>query len=628
VDEYNRNLKILQAASRVLYETITAEKPIIDITPIEAMEGDNFIIEHNGFKCFIHSIYDMDNEMTRLLKNIKGNEDIIIIFGLGNGRLIKLVQDKYPNVVQILVIEPMLSVFKRFLKQHSLANYASRTKVAFIVNKPSNVVGSHVGKYISINSKTAFIANINYRYVFRDYYNDMKENILRVIRVASGNLNLSRINKLWLINRFSNMRYLSSTIEDYEKYLKGNDYIIVGAGPSLEKNMHLLKEAKDKSIIIAAGTAIKILDSNGIVPHFRIALDGHKNEMKVFNQIDTSSCPIIYCTQLYYKVLTEYKGPKIHLLMKGSFMDEYIKKLIDRYKYHVDTSVSIITAAASLAIKMESRRLIFIGMDMATIGNKKYASGAGEDRETLDVISFKDFVEGKDRFGNKVFIPKEQLSVKQLLEKWAEKYKDISFIDATEGGLKKEHFIDMSLKDAIDNELEVQQGIIELNDILDNNSVIDKYLERGKKEAMMLADNMYSEALLVSDVNSRFAKKIQKLRKQRIKGYGLNRLITELKQMMDFDREYGQFDIYNHMFKIEMHTVFKGIEGAYAYHGQDKGKIAESMEKIILGKLASFTEYINIFLYICKNFKDESFENILNNNFNNNPKEKKDAVNE
>jgi len=220
VDEYNRNLKILQVTSKVLYKTVTVEKPIIDITPIEAMEGDNFIIEHK-------------------LKNIKGNEDIVIIFGLGNGRLIKLIQDKYPNVQQILVIEPMLNVFKRFLKNHSLADYASRTKVAFIVNKPSNVAGSHVGKYVSINSKTAFIANINYRYIFRDYYNDMKENILRVIRVTSGNLNLSRINKLWLLNRFSNLRYLSSTIEDFEKYLKGKDYIIVGAGPSLEKNMHL-----------------------------------------------------------------------------------------------------------------------------------------------------------------------------------------------------------------------------------------------------------------------------------------------------------------------------------------------------------------------------------------------------
>jgi len=50
---------------------------------------------------------------------------------------------------------------------------------------------------------------------------------------------------------------------------------IVSAGPSLRKNMHLLREAKDKAIIIATQTMLRPLIDMGIEPHYVTSLDYH-----------------------------------------------------------------------------------------------------------------------------------------------------------------------------------------------------------------------------------------------------------------------------------------------------------------------------------------------------------------
>ena len=62
---------------------------------------------------------------------------------------------------------------------------------------------------------------------------------------------------------------MSSLIEEY----KGRPFIWVGSGPSLEKNIHLLKGAREKAIVIAAESATKKLLKQGIAPHFMVALE-------------------------------------------------------------------------------------------------------------------------------------------------------------------------------------------------------------------------------------------------------------------------------------------------------------------------------------------------------------------
>jgi hypothetical protein len=78
------------------------------------------------------------------------------------------------------------------------------------------------------------------------------------------------INLAGVENRCRNFRYLQPqhSIKPLGNVFHGKPIIIVGSGPSLDKNINLLKNLYDKVIIIACGSAIEPLTLKGIIPHF------------------------------------------------------------------------------------------------------------------------------------------------------------------------------------------------------------------------------------------------------------------------------------------------------------------------------------------------------------------------
>ena len=62
---------------------------------------------------------------------------------------------------------------------------------------------------------------------------------------------------------------LNSIIDDF----RGRPFIWVASGPSLDKNVHLLKENRDRAVVICADTAAKKLLGLGIVPHIVVSLE-------------------------------------------------------------------------------------------------------------------------------------------------------------------------------------------------------------------------------------------------------------------------------------------------------------------------------------------------------------------
>ena len=63
--------------------------------------------------------------------------------------------------------------------------------------------------------------------------------------------------------------------------------IIVAAGPSLKKNVDLLKEVKGKAVTIVVDSAINTVMAHGIVPDFAITVDTNK-ELKNFTAEELS----------------------------------------------------------------------------------------------------------------------------------------------------------------------------------------------------------------------------------------------------------------------------------------------------------------------------------------------------
>ena len=58
---------------------------------------------------------------------------------------------------------------------------------------------------------------------------------------------------------------------------------VVSAGPSLDKNIQLLKRGAEKFLIIAVSTALKPLLKTGVFPDFIVAIDPDETSVKGFD---------------------------------------------------------------------------------------------------------------------------------------------------------------------------------------------------------------------------------------------------------------------------------------------------------------------------------------------------------
>lgn len=95
---------------------------------------------------------------------------------------------------------------------------------------------------------------------------------------------LIKVGKQIGLASISNMRFLPNCRSgaDYKDYFPEDvPAIIVAAGPSLQKNVDLLKKAKGKAITIVVDSAINTVMAHGVMPDFVITVDTNK-ELKNF----------------------------------------------------------------------------------------------------------------------------------------------------------------------------------------------------------------------------------------------------------------------------------------------------------------------------------------------------------
>ena len=81
-------------------------------------------------------------------------------------------------------------------------------------------------------------------------------------------------------------------------------------GPSLEKTLHLLKEAKSKAVIIAVDAALPTLLPAGILPDLLVAIDPMPENVAFFKDNPLlKHVPFMCLTQYTPEIVDIYPGP-------------------------------------------------------------------------------------------------------------------------------------------------------------------------------------------------------------------------------------------------------------------------------------------------------------------------------
>ena len=227
-----------------------------------------------------------------------------------------------------------------------------------------------------------------------------------------------------------NIKNYDYVVDTLKKTIHDKDLYIVAAGPSLDKNIEILKDVGDKGIILATGTVFRKLLKEGINPDYVIVTDANKRVYAQIRGLEESEVPMLLLSTAYRGFAKNYKGEKYIIMQKGYEKSESFAKDNNFDLYETGGSVS--TTALDIGIKLGCKRIIFLGLDLAYTDNFVHASGTS--RRNLNDSS--DLIETVDIYDN----PIKTTKVLNIYRKWIEEriknITDIEIIDKTEGGVK------------------------------------------------------------------------------------------------------------------------------------------------------------------------------------------------
>ena len=263
----------------------------------------------------------------------------------------------------------------------------------------------------------------------------------------------------------------SPGVGDLEGVCRGVPAVVVSAGPSLERNLHLLAEpgVRDRVVIIAAQTMLKPLLKGGIRPHFVCALDYHELSKRFYEGLsaaDVEGVTLVVEPKANPAILDAFPGA-IRCVKDGT-LDAALGEDLAGEKAGVRPGATVAHLCAYLARHLGCDPLILIGQDLGFTDGQYYASGAsihevwaGElgPMRTLEMFEWERIVrarsmlrKGEDVLGRPIYTDEQMAAyLSQFEVDFAEdEAKGLMVIDATEGGVRKRHTAPMTLAEALD----------------------------------------------------------------------------------------------------------------------------------------------------------------------------------
>ncbi|EHS6630583.1 motility associated factor glycosyltransferase family protein [Campylobacter jejuni] len=417
----------------------------------------------------------------------------ICIYGIGNALLIKNLAKHYKH---LFVFESEIELFILALSTIDLSEELCSGKI-YLVDIEEERVDiqllilfdmKDISEYLSLYEM--FVNNVYYKKFYEDIWHKADElcekNIKVVIRNLGSNSDLSFECYSHLLQNIPSMlesipfqRILS------ERKNKFENAIVVSAGPSLAKQLPLLKACQDKAVIFCADGALSMLEKEGIVPDYVTNLDFTDLAMKFFqNKENKTSLNILSCAT--YPNLVHFLDNKSVILRDDPLCQRFN---LNDFGY-IDTGTHVSHFSYTLALALGFKNIIMIGQDLAfdKEGNshsKGFDFGekfSGE--ENIDKLKVPAYA-GKGEVLTHITWSDYRIKLEYLFACNDQKAK---FYNATEGGARINFTEELSFKECCEKFLTKEKPKFELPKSLTKNRS-DKLLVKFKEKIQKDQEN-------------------------------------------------------------------------------------------------------------------------------------------
>ncbi|ECL3591828.1 motility associated factor glycosyltransferase family protein, partial [Campylobacter coli] len=295
----------------------------------------------------------------------------VCIYGIGNALLIKNLAKHYKH---LFVFESEIELFILALSTIDLSEELCSGKIYLVDIEEERV---DIQLLILFDMKDMFeYLSLYEMFVNNSFYKQFcektwcetdefcKKNIEIVIRDSGLNSNLS------FQSYFHFLQNIPSMLESipFQRILsqrknKFDNAIVVSAGPSLAKQLPLLKACQDKAVIFCADGALSMLEKEGIVPDYVTNLDFTDLAMKFFQNKENLKQSIIALEcATHPNVAHSLKAENCMIVLRNKAL--YQRFNLNDFGY-IDTGTHVSHFSYTLALALGFKNIIMIGQDLA-----------------------------------------------------------------------------------------------------------------------------------------------------------------------------------------------------------------------------------------------------------------------
>ncbi|EOH0406057.1 6-hydroxymethylpterin diphosphokinase MptE-like protein [Campylobacter jejuni] len=508
----------------------------------------------------------------------------VCIYGIGNALLIKNLAKHYKH---LFVFESEIELFILALSTIDLSEEL-KTYQVILFDVAAKDVEIHIAmvfdqqsilEYLSLYEM--FISSHYYLKYYEISILSLNELCIKSASVAIRNADITCFLPLLTHGQF--LQNIPSMLESIpfqrilsERKNKFENAIVVSAGPSLTKQLPLLKAYQDKAVIFCADGALSMLEKKGIVPDYVTNLDFTDLAMKFFQNKENLKQSIIALEcATHPNVARSLNAENCMIVLRN-------KALYQRFNFndfgYIDTGTHVSHFSYTLALALGFKNIIMIGQDLAfdEEGNshsKGFDFGekfSGE--ENIDKLKVTAYA-GKGEVLTHITWNDYRIKLEYLFACNNQKAK---FYNATEGGARINFTEELSFKECCEKLLTKEKPQFELPKSLTKNRS-DKLLAKFKEKIQKDQENakrFLDDALALKQILE-------------------NILSKDFILPLEFlEKVYQNIENFNHSLDTDEFIQDEVLRGAFAYRGK---MIADVLKLHIQDKTHFITAYIKAY---------------------------------
>lgn len=358
-----------------------------------AKNGQPAAVENN---LRLHSTYNPEREAASAVNQKEvAEKSTTVFYGFGLGYHLVQWAKLYGSTKKLVVIEPDINHFFAAMTVIDWTEVFTVQNLILAVGCPAESVLQLIENADTVNIGNTGVSDAFYFDIpaftnhGQTYFDAVKALIKRNQRKNEINAaTLKKFGKLWCRNSIKNLPMLISKNGIWQFHNKADSdmpFLILGAGPSLEKILPYLQELKNKTVIVCVETALRAMLRAGVQPDFIVLTDPQYWAYRHIAGLEAPDSILITEISTYSSVF-RFKCKEILLCSSQFPVGQFFEQKMNLNKGDLGTGGSVASSAWNFAYLCGAKEIYTAGLDFAFPGKQTHIKGSSAE-QTYHTVS-------------------------------------------------------------------------------------------------------------------------------------------------------------------------------------------------------------------------------------------------